>query len=110
MEWPRIEIFAGLSATADRKRADVIRGGEREREGEGRSLVLRGGVYRWVYYRESICATSCRSEETWRAVGERARTHPVLVNLSSVISSARARARIHVHIRSPGSCPSTACP
>lgn len=31
MEWPRIEIFAGLSATAGRKRADVIRGGERER-------------------------------------------------------------------------------
>lgn len=43
MEWPRIEIFAGLSATAGRKRADVIRGGERERKGEGRSLVLRGG-------------------------------------------------------------------
>lgn len=82
-------------------------------EGEGGRRPIFGftrGIYRWVYYRESICATSCRSEETWRAVGERARTHPVLVNLSSVISSARARARIHVHIRSPGSCPSTACP
>lgn len=44
---------------------------EREREREGRSLVLRGYIDGYIIGRAwRICATCCRSEETWRAVGE----------------------------------------
>lgn len=90
---------SGLSATAGRKRADVISQGKKEGEGEGERGPIFGftRVYRWVYYRESVAhlrdVLSFRRdvEGRWRE-----RVHTVLVNLSSVISSARAR------IPSPG--------
>lgn len=45
------------------------------REREGRSLVLRGYIDGYIIGRaRRICATCCRSEETWRAVGESAYT------------------------------------
>lgn len=86
---------SGLSATAGRKRADVISQGKKEGEGEGERGPIFGftRVYRWVYYRESVAhlrdVLSFRRdvEGRWREY-----VHTVLVNLSSVISSARARA------------------
>lgn len=86
---------------------------EREIEREGRSLVLRGYIDGYIIGKAwRICATSCRSGETWRVALERARTHRPRKFIECHIECHRARIHTHSLIPSPGhrSCPSTGCP